>query len=105
MPKGWAQVLSQHQPRDEAIMDDEDEDDSEENAKVPRARCAHQVVYDSKTKTVYMHGGNAGITTNGVDAAKADSPPREETRLDDFWSMTLKRYLYFLRAKSAFHVI
>ena len=65
---------------------------------MPRARCAHQVVYDTTTKTVYMHGGNAGITASGVDAAiaKAELPRREETRLDDFWSMTLERKVVLL---------
>ena len=57
---------------------------------LPRARCAHQVVYDPATKTVYLHGGNAGVAS---PATRSRSPGGSsgESRLDDFWSMTFKR--------------
>ncbi|KAA1472915.1 hypothetical protein DENSPDRAFT_839309 [Dentipellis sp. KUC8613] len=59
----------------------------------PRARYAHQVVYNSKTKTVYLHGGNAGrLLENGeMDDKQTGEDAVEEQRLDDFWSMKLKR--------------
>lgn len=62
----------------------------DDRARIPRARCAHQVVYDTTTKTAYMHGGNAGISAGRSDASRSNSDA-SETRLDDFWSMTLKR--------------
>ena len=63
-------------------------------------------MYDAGNKVVYMHGGNNGIVMDdgnkgphtegdmgrgrsvldGGDATK-------ENRLDDFWSMTLERYV------------
>ena len=49
---------------------------------VPVARCAHQIVYDSKSKVFYMHGGNGG---------EMREVPNSEDRLDDFWSMSLQR--------------
>lgn len=51
----------------------------------PVARSAHQVVYDPRAGTFYMHGGNAGFRTESPDSTNL------ETRLDDFWSMTLER--------------
>lgn len=74
----------------------------------PLPRYAHQVVYDEGSKTVYMHGGNAGLGKSneegmerggGSDGAEGDVDGRVameggsgERRLDDFWSMTLSRY-------------
>jgi len=53
----------------------------------PMPRFAHQVVYNPKTKAVYMHGGNGGEPNSevieGVGSVKG--------RLDDFWKMELKR--------------
>lgn len=78
----------------------------------PLPRYAHQVVYDEGTKTVYMHGGNAGLgsgndegmerggdgsfsgelgTTEEERKARGAEPGTGERRLDDFWSMTLSR--------------
>ncbi len=70
---------------------------------VPQARFAHQVVYNPKTKTIFLHGGNAG----GAPPLEADRAAREtddaiivdasedsagtKERLDDFWRMELKR--------------
>ncbi|KAI0373966.1 hypothetical protein BV20DRAFT_936559 [Pilatotrama ljubarskyi] len=86
----------------------------------PQPRYAHQVVYDSKTKTVYMHGGNGGLEgeeplsdsesrpSSGDGSARAEggrarsrgpvSAPAEnadvETRLDDFWRLEIIRPSY-----------
>ena len=54
----------------------------------PVARCACQVVYDPRSRTFYLFGGNAGLTRR--DAVGSDAPEAEE-RLDDFWSMKLER--------------
>jgi muskelin len=48
----------------------------------PRPRFAHQLVYDSKTKTQYLFGGNPGESGN------------PNLRLDDFWELKLIRYLF-----------
>ncbi|KAH9858497.1 Muskelin N-terminus-domain-containing protein [Lenzites betulinus] len=47
VPGRWSKVL----PNDGA----------EPDTAWPQPRYAHQIVYDSRTKTVYMHGGNAGL--------------------------------------------
>ncbi|TFY80985.1 hypothetical protein EWM64_g3025 [Hericium alpestre] len=58
----------------------------------PRARYAHQVVYDSRSKTVYLHGGNAGrLLENGELDENPSGDSSVEQRLDDFWCMKLKR--------------
>jgi hypothetical protein len=70
-------------------------------------------VYEEGSKTVFMHGGNAGLGSgidDGMERAGEQEDPEEndegvgekmgneqdrhcqqERRLDDFWSMTLKR--------------
>lgn len=58
----------------------------EEELLEPPARGACQVVYDAKSQTFYVHGGNAGQKSN-----EATTGPKREERLDDFWSMTLER--------------
>ncbi|KAK7692405.1 hypothetical protein QCA50_004030 [Cerrena zonata] len=88
---------------------------------IPHPRFAHQIVFDSRTKSIYMHGGNAGLKeealvnptsdtseVDGVRHARAstrdigvgtDRPDihqitendGEENRLDDFWKLKLKR--------------
>ncbi|KAJ7646961.1 Muskelin N-terminus-domain-containing protein [Roridomyces roridus] len=61
----------------------------------PQPRFAHQVVYDPKTRTVFMHGGNAGLKPSVAadDNAMMDDggSPEMDTRLDDFWQMTFLR--------------
>lgn len=67
----------------------------------PQARYASQVVYDPGSKTVFMHGGNAGPVgpylgreenSEGVAIPEGDDAhPDKEKRLDDLWCMTLKR--------------
>ncbi|OCH88092.1 hypothetical protein OBBRIDRAFT_780673 [Obba rivulosa] len=67
-------------------------------AERPQPRYAHQVVYDRREKTLYMHGGNAGLVrfqTSGApdegDAGRQGEEEPKEKRLDDFWSMQLVR--------------
>ena len=80
LPGTWTRVPSakqgaQSEPGDDAtVMNSEDD--------IPVARCAHQIVYDSKSKVFYMHGGNGG---------EMREVPNSEDRLDDFWSMSLQR--------------
>jgi len=71
--------------------------------KTPQARYAHQVVYDTSSKVVFMHGGNAGIIpadgrnpyapagTSGSAYALEGPDAARESRLDDFWKMQLER--------------
>ncbi|KZT29147.1 hypothetical protein NEOLEDRAFT_1128727 [Neolentinus lepideus HHB14362 ss-1] len=61
----------------------------------PKPRYAHQLAYDRRTKTVFMHGGNAGIRDSTPDGAEVNAEEgaveEKEIRLDDFWSMQLQR--------------
>ncbi|THH12462.1 hypothetical protein EW146_g7673 [Bondarzewia mesenterica] len=59
----------------------------------PRIRYAHQVVYDTRRKTLYLHGGNAGrlLETGEPDDGNSSDDGSSEQRLDDLWSMQLKR--------------
>jgi len=71
----------------------------------PRPRFAHQVVYNPRTRTVFLHGGNAGESKDksihAVDDAAGEQREDEQLtdakdddlleRLDDFWKMNLKR--------------
>jgi hypothetical protein len=62
----------------------------------PRTRYGHQIVYDSRNKTVYLHGGNAGRVLESDDGGYTDTgAPPPEYRLDDLWSTTLKRFVLF----------
>ena len=83
---------------------------------MPLPRFAHQVAYNPFTRSVFLHGGNAGnfsesggssTTTKGAgvkgsrDADGDNIEPEDgrevsvagvkERRLDDFWRMELKR--------------
>ncbi|KAI0744125.1 Muskelin N-terminus-domain-containing protein [Daedaleopsis nitida] len=76
----------------------------------PQPRYAHQVVYDPKSGSVYMHGGNAGLGTDdeepagearasspeedATDAARAPKEAGAERRLDDFWHLEVVRPAY-----------
>ena len=82
---------------------------------MPVPRFAHQVVYNPSTRTVFIHGGNAGgptafdpsktlhlggrnadgdfggnATTSATDSEEQDGKAKG-MRLDDFWKMELKR--------------
>lgn len=76
-------------------------------SQLPLPRFAHQVAYNPFTRSVFLHGGNAGnisetIKNSGVKGVDGDgfsfeSQDGRETgvkeRLDDFWRMELKRYV------------
>jgi hypothetical protein len=88
-PGKWTRILPNN-------VDFENEVKPEER---PQPRYAHQLVYDSKTDTVFMHGGNGGmIIDSGSEDIRGDEEPRaeEESRLDDFWAMKLKRQVSLL---------
>ncbi|KAJ6521911.1 Muskelin N-terminus-domain-containing protein [Mycena vulgaris] len=59
----------------------------------PPPRFAHQVVYDPTTRTVFMHGGNGGIrdAKEEDENAMVDEGEATDSRLDDFWQMSLTR--------------
>ncbi|CAA7260646.1 unnamed protein product [Cyclocybe aegerita] len=89
-------------------------------SEIPVPRFAHQVAYNPKSKTIFLHGGNAGEVPRaeereGTPAGAADGEhaagdaedtrdrqgdgdkdapsgsAAKERRLDDFWKMELKR--------------
>ena len=97
--------------------------DSEDSAPLPR--YAHQIVYDNRSKLVYMHGGNAGLKDEILVAPNGDwvgvnEPERlhgqaadaghqqtqqsatseEENRLDDFWTLKLRRLVFAFSTQS-----
>ena len=59
----------------------------------PTARYAHQVVYDARTRTAYLHGGNAGrlLESGALGDNVHGNDALAEQRLNDFWSMSLSR--------------
>lgn len=78
------------------------------SSEIPQPRFAHQVVYNPKTKSVFLHGGNSGgarageMTKTGKEAdgdpiivdedtKDGSSAGQKEKRLNDFWRMELKR--------------
>lgn len=80
----------------------------------PQPRYAHQVVYDAGNKAVYMHGGNNGIIMDdGNNSSHAEGntargrpvldggDATKENRLDDFWKMTLERYVVSIHGSPA----
>ena len=102
-PGRWTKVL---QP--ENTMADEDA--------WPVSRYAHQVVYDVRTKTVYMHGGNARLEAPSEGRRRRSTGPGGEVevriehasaagqrneRLDDFWEMKLIRCVDILKQREA----
>ena len=79
-------------------------------SEIPMPRFAHQVVYNPATRSVFLHGGNAGGLSAGGggggggsaggnadgDGGDGDEKEKEkdgskEKRLDDFWRMELRR--------------
>ncbi|KAL0956651.1 hypothetical protein HGRIS_002783 [Hohenbuehelia grisea] len=94
----------------------ETSDEGTKEDKEPAPRYAHQVVYDPNSKRVYMHGGNGGLAgplerpgspeseaedapvrierhrrQEGAESKQERKDDRKETRLDDFWIMSLTR--------------
>ncbi|THU94177.1 hypothetical protein K435DRAFT_966971 [Dendrothele bispora CBS 962.96] len=101
-PGQWTRMLS------EADVDSSKGTEEEDDSVEPVPRYAHQVVYDPNTRTVYMHGGNAGFAgalerhqyENDRDDAEGeqetlrregDGSTEKEKRLGDFWKMSLVR--------------
>lgn len=86
-------------------------------SETPLPRFAHQVAYNPFTRSVFLHGGNAGNINESTKGAgkggrNADGDESEdgretvvaavkERRLDDFWRMELKRSasLFFCSTK------
>lgn len=60
---------------------------------LPQARFAHQVVYDSRTRTVFLHGGNGGTGGEPLEKqhTEGDGSHISPERLDDFWCMQIER--------------
>lgn len=60
---------------------------------VPSVRYAHQVVYDSRTRIAYLHGGNAGrlLESGALGDHIHGNDALAEQRLDDLWGMSLSR--------------
>ncbi|KAF9028988.1 hypothetical protein BDZ89DRAFT_1065702 [Hymenopellis radicata] len=66
---------------------------SQHSLDTPMPRYAHQMVYDPNSKTIFMHGGNAGFVGAMEHGGGEDGQDvfHKESRLDDFWRMTLVR--------------
>lgn len=99
-----------------SMKDDEEKENSasNSNSEMPIPRFAHQVVYNPNTRTIFLHGGNAGgggsLSGQGgagrdgegdavggvgtVEEVKELGGPAKEKRLDDFWRMELKRLVF-----------
>ena len=75
-------------------------------SEIPMPRFAHQVVYNPATRSVFLHGGNAGGLSaaaggsgsaggnadgDGGDGDEKEKDGSKEKRLDDFWRMELRR--------------
>jgi len=86
-PGTWTKMLSEEAEDDDAVS-------SSNRGLQPRTRYAHQVVYDTQRKIVYLHGGNAGklLESGTLDENTNSEATLDEQRLDDLWSMTLERY-------------
>ncbi|KAF8907826.1 Muskelin N-terminus-domain-containing protein [Gymnopilus junonius] len=106
-PGKWMKILRQQAQTED--VPDKGKPSTYANVEIPVPRFAHQVVYNPNTKRIYMHGGNAGwgygLQGGGAGAGEDDGNvgegrdvgsaviggPAKEKRLDDFWSMELKR--------------
>ena len=66
--------------------------DSSNHENIPLSRWAHQVTYDYRSKVFYLHGGKTGILIGAPhDGGESHTASNVESRLDDLWSMRLKR--------------
>jgi hypothetical protein len=88
-PGSWTQILPQSMytagPHDASGPHVEEVEE-------PLPRYAHQVVYNPRTKAVFMHGGNAGVVGQQLERGREDESNKER-RLDDFWRMSLIRFV------------
>lgn len=84
-PGKWTRILPNEQEFGEEPVDK------------PQPRYAHQLVYNPNTDSIFMHGGNGGVVAEGSgedDRGDDELRGEEENRLDDFWTMKLKRYIH-----------
>ncbi|KAF5385812.1 hypothetical protein D9615_002604 [Tricholomella constricta] len=92
-PGNWTQILPQ--PLCNASTGPSGHLQEREQLQVeePLPRYAHQVVYNPNTRTLYMHGGNAGIVGEAMERGRgaAGGERQKEQRLDDLWQMRLIR--------------
>ena len=72
-PGKWTQILPEVFSGD---GEGENKNGVQHEAPVPLPRYAHQVVYDERTKKVYMHGGNAGEGWGGGGEEKENEEAR-----------------------------
>ncbi|KAI0949078.1 hypothetical protein AcW1_008781 [Taiwanofungus camphoratus] len=101
-PGQWVRIV----PADFNTREGSDVNGSSPETERPPPRYAHQVVYDSRKKMIFMHGGNSGIvkdasavSSDGVERAMEEArrgvleglDTSREQRLDDFWNMQLER--------------
>ena len=87
-PGKWSRILPQP-PSGQPYVESEP-------MKEPLPRYAHQVVYNPRTKMVFMHGGNAGVVgqmerKRGVTGNGVGEGEGKEQRLADLWEMKLTR--------------
>lgn len=90
-PGSWTQILPQLMYTS-GTHDTSGSLHAVEKVEEPLPRYAHQVVYNPRTKTVFMHGGNAGMVGQQLERGRGDDSGKER-RLDDFWRMTLIRFV------------
>ncbi|KAG6820280.1 hypothetical protein H0H93_002892 [Arthromyces matolae] len=83
-PGTWTQILSQSP----GISAPAEDIHPEGHVAEPQPRYAHQVVYNSLTRTVFLHGGNVGMTHETRDSGEE---VHKEERMDDLWQMQLIR--------------
>lgn len=89
-PGSWTQILPQSMYT--AGPHDVSGNPHVEGIEEPLPRYAHQVVYNPRTKAVGMHGGNAGVVGQQLERGREDESSKER-RLDDFWRMSLIRFV------------
>lgn len=91
-PGSWTPILSN--------LSNKDQESPTHRNEEPIARYAHQVVYNPRTKTAYLHGGNAGVigVPDSVDELATPTPQNtgREKRLSDLWELKFQRYIYTL---------
>ena len=83
----WTRILSQaHQPRSvNTTLNTELSKRGE-----PCPRYAHEVVYDTKSKQVYLFGGNTSQDSNDTDSMD-EANNNGIKKMNDFWRMEVCR--------------
>lgn len=66
-------------------------DNRRRDVEEPAARFAHELVYDSGTKTAYLLGGNPGQSFVAPPREPNDDSAQDSVRLGDFWNMRIVR--------------